>query len=121
MFTGCLPIFGLQIVLGVALAAAMRGNRLLAAAGTWISNPLTTLPMCWLNYQIGVLLLGPGPAWPGLQGVDPERLGALGWAFSGRLLVGSLLFGAIAAAVTGFACWHWLQRRERGAAGRGRG
>ena len=45
VFTGCLPFFGLQIVLGVALAATIRGNRILAAAGTWISNPLTTLPI----------------------------------------------------------------------------
>jgi uncharacterized protein (DUF2062 family) len=65
VFTGCLPFFGLQIVLGVALAATIRGNRILAAAGTWISNPLTTLPICWLNYQLGALLIGPGPAWPG--------------------------------------------------------
>ena len=62
VFTGCLPFFGLQIVLGVALAATIRGNRILAAAGTWISNPLTTLPICWLNYQLGALLIGPGPA-----------------------------------------------------------
>ena len=112
VFTGCLPFFGLQIVLGVALAAALRGNRLLAAAGTWISNPLTTLPLCWLNYQLGALLIGPGPAWPGMEGLDPERLGELGWAFSSRLLLGSLVIGGSAALVTGVACWRWLQRRD---------
>ena len=91
VFTGCLPFFGLQIVLGVALAAAIRGNRILAAAGTWISNPLTTLPICWLNYQLGVLLIGPGPAWPGQADLNLERLGDLGWAFTSRLLLGSVV------------------------------
>ena len=113
VFTGCLPFFGLQIVLGVALAAAIRGNRILAAAGTWISNPLTTLPMCWLNYQLGALLIGPGPAWPGRHNLDPERLGELGWAFTSRLMVGSLLMGALAALVVGVVCWRWLHHRDK--------
>jgi len=112
VFTGCLPFFGLQIVLGVALATAIRGNRILAAAGTWISNPLTTLPICWLNYQLGALLIGPGPAWPGQAELHLERLGDLGWAFSSRLLLGSVVIGALAAAVVGVGCWSWFQHRE---------
>jgi uncharacterized protein (DUF2062 family) len=113
VFTGCLPFFGLQIVLGVALASAMRGNRLLAAAGTWISNPLTTLPICWLNYQLGVVLLGPGPAFPGMAELDAQTLSRLGWSFTSRLMLGSLLIGGVAAAVCGVVCWQWLHRRER--------
>jgi uncharacterized protein (DUF2062 family) len=113
VFTGCLPFFGLQIVLGVALASAMRGNRLLAAAGTWISNPLTTLPMCWLNYQLGVVLLGPGPAWPGVAELNGETLSRLGWSFTSRLMLGSVVIGGVAAAICGVVCWQWLHRRER--------
>jgi hypothetical protein len=41
IFCGCFPFFGLQTLLGVALASVLRGNHLLAAAGTWISNALT--------------------------------------------------------------------------------
>lgn len=115
VFTGCLPFFGLQILLGVALAVSLRGNRLLAAAGTWISNPLTTLPLCWLNYQVGVLLLGPGPAWPALDKLDGAALSALGWSFTSRLMLGSLLMGLVSAVVAGVLCWHWLHgRRQRG-------
>ena len=113
VFTGCLPFFGLQIVLGVALAATIRGNRILAAAGTWISNPLTTLPICWLNYQLGALLIGPGPAWPSQAELQLERLGDLGWAFTSRLLVGSVVMGGVASAVVGVGCWRWFHHRER--------
>lgn len=36
---GCFPFFGLQT--------------LLAAAGTWISHPLTYVPLYWFNDQLG--------------------------------------------------------------------
>ncbi|MFM7311893.1 MAG: DUF2062 domain-containing protein [Cyanobium sp.] len=118
VFTGCLPFFGLQIVLGVALASAMRGHPLLAAAGTWISNPLTTLPMCWLNLQLGVALLGPAEDLPALEalfggGLADLALADLGWSLGVRLLVGSLLMGLVAAPLSGSLCWWWLQRRRR--------
>lgn len=112
VFTGCLPFFGLQIVLGVALAGAMRGHPLLAAAGTWISNPLTTLPMCWLNLQLGILLLGPAEALPPWDQLASLQLAELGWSFGIRLLLGSVLMGLVMAPPSGWLCWWWLQRRR---------
>jgi len=111
VFTGCLPFFGLQIVLGVALAGAMRGHPLLAAAGTWISNPLTTLPMVWLNLQLGILLLGPTERLPDLRQLAGQPLAELGWSFASRLLLGSVLMGLVMAPPSGWLCW-WLQRRR---------
>jgi uncharacterized protein (DUF2062 family) len=82
-------------------------------AGTWISNPVTNLPMFWLNYQLGSLLMGPGPAWSHLQNFNPSNLGQLGWDFSSRLILGSLLVGGLLAAASGMGCWRWLQHRRR--------
>jgi uncharacterized protein (DUF2062 family) len=113
VFTGCLPFFGLQIVLGVGLAGVMRGHPLLAAAGTWISNPLTTLPMCWLNLQLGILLLGPAESLPDLRRLAGLPLAELGWSFASRLLVGSVLMGLLMAPPSGWLCWWWLRRRRR--------
>ena len=114
VFTGCLPFFGLQIVLGVALAGLMRGHPLLAAAGTWISNPLTNLPLFWINLQVGVLLLGPVEALAIDGFADVAALAErrdLGWALGMRLLLGSLLMGLAAAVVCGLGSW-WLLRRK---------
>lgn len=110
---GCFPIFGFQTLLGVALASLVRGNHLLAAAGTWISNPITDLPLIWLNYQLGQLLLGPGKGWPGGALLHHETLRQLGWDFTSRLLLGSALVGAVAAPLSGLLCWRWLEHRQR--------
>jgi uncharacterized protein (DUF2062 family) len=112
VFCGCYPFFGLQIILGVGLASLVRGNHLLAAAGTWISNPFTYVPLYWFNFQLGSWLLGPGPDWPGLGALKGPNLGALGWSFGGRLLLGSTITGLVSAAVLGLAAWQWLRRQE---------
>ncbi|MFM7733135.1 MAG: DUF2062 domain-containing protein [Cyanobium sp.] len=111
IFCGCFPFFGLQILLGVALASVVRGNHLLAAAGTWISNPLTYVPLYWFNYQLGSLLLGPGSGWPGLQALRHDRLWQLGGQLAARLLLGSTLVGVVCAVGFGWLYWHWLERK----------
>ncbi|MEY3544456.1 MAG: hypothetical protein RLZZ247_613 [Cyanobacteriota bacterium] len=110
---GCFPFFGLQIVLGVALASVVRGNHILAAAGTWISNPFTYLPLYWFNYQLGCQLLGPGPAFPSMQELQQAALWDLGVAMSGRLLLGSLLVGLVGAVVLGGGYWLLLEQQQR--------
>ena len=111
VFTGCYPFFGLQIVLGVALASLLRGSPILAAAGTWISNPVTSLPLYWFNYQVGCLLLGSGPAFPSLQQVQEGILWDLGLAFSSRLMLGSTVVGLVSARALGGGFWWWGRLR----------
>ena len=40
VFSGCFPFFGFQTLIGVFFAKLAKGNIVLAAIGTWISNPL---------------------------------------------------------------------------------
>jgi uncharacterized protein (DUF2062 family) len=116
IFCGCFPFFGLQTLLGIALASLLRGNHLLAAAGTWISNPFTYVPLYWFNYQLGCWLLGPGTAWPGLTALQAEGLGQLGWSVASRLLLGSTLVGLVCAVAGGWLYWVWLERAKAGTA-----
>ena len=114
IFCGCFPLFGLQTLLGIALATVLRGNHLLAAAGTWISNPFTYVPLYWFNYQLGCRLLGDGRSWPGGAPLSHGAVWQLGGQVASRLLLGSSLVGLASASLLGWGYWLWLARRQAG-------
>ncbi|OKH24243.1 DUF2062 domain-containing protein [Chroogloeocystis siderophila] len=58
IFAGLFPLFGFQTLISIALATLFKGNKLMAAAGTWISNPLTYIPIFLFNFQVGRRLVG---------------------------------------------------------------
>ena len=112
VFCGCYPFFGLQIVLSVGVATMVRGNHLLAAAGTLVSNPLTYLPLYWFNYLVGRQLLGPGQAGDSLVELNRSNLWAQGWDFSQRILLGSTVVGIVLAIASGWVAYRLFLRRE---------
>lgn len=112
IFCGCFPFFGLQTLLGMALASVLRGNHLLAAAGTWISNPLTYVPLYWFNYQLGCWLLGSGEPWPGGAIHSHRVIWQLGGQVATRLLLGSAVVGLASASAFGWLFWLWLKRER---------
>jgi len=112
VFAGCFPLFGLQTLIGVLLAIAFRGNKFAAAAGTWISNPLTYVPIFAFNFKVGRLLLGLDPVliesvdW---QALDVMTLGAqILWA----LFLGSFVVGAIASICSYCLCFRLISRLQ---------
>ena len=113
IFCGCFPIFGLQTLVGVAMASVVRGNHLLAAAGTWISNPFTYVPLYWFNYRIGSLLLGPGRQWPGFDALQRDDVSQMGWSVISRLMLGSSITGAVCAALGWWLSLNWLRQQQR--------
>ena len=120
VFCGCYPFFGLQIFLSVGVAAVVRGNHLLAAAGTLVSNPLTYLPRYWFNYLVGCRLLGPGQGGINLAELNRSSLWAQGWEFSQRILLGSTVGGMVMAIASGWMAYRlFLQREARAVVSRG--
>ena len=59
-FAGCFPLFGLQMIIAILLAFIVRGNKVTAMMGTWISNPFTYVPIFWFNFKVGQLILHLG-------------------------------------------------------------
>ena len=115
VFAGCFPFFGIQSLIGLLLATLVRGSRVAAYAATWISNPLTYVPLYVFNYKIGKLLLGTEDTV--LPTLDLESFTAfkeLGSVFAVTLLTGSFVVGMILAVITYFYGLAILERlRDR--------
>ncbi len=115
VFSGCFPLFGLQIIIGVAIATVLRGNRIMAAAATWVSNPFTYVPLFAFNYQVGDRLLGRQSI-NGFSDLDSFKTWMdMGAEVSSRLMLGSTVVGigaALGSYYGGIILIHSLRRRR---------
>jgi len=58
IFLGISPLFGFQLILAVLIAALLKWNKIAAAMGTLISNPLTTPFIYPFAYLVGSKVMG---------------------------------------------------------------
>lgn len=57
IFIGLTPSMGFQMGVAVFLAALLKWNKISAATGVWITNPLTAVPIYGFTYMVGVKVL----------------------------------------------------------------
>lgn len=110
VFAGCFPFLGLQSLLGIFFATIFQGSKVAAIAATWISNPLTYVPMFVFNYKIGKLLLGTEETVLSLDLNSFTAFKELGPTFAITLLTGCLVVGSILAFITYFYSLAILER-----------
>ncbi len=112
IFCGCFPLFGFQTLLGLFLARVAKGNLLLAAIGTWISNPFTYVPLYFFNYKVGSFLLKNSPDIIfDKNNLTIGKLWEQGGVFSLRLILGSSLVGLLLAFIFG-TIFFFLYKRK---------
>ena len=121
-FFGVSFFWGLQIALAVIASYLVRGNKVVAAAMTAISNPLTSLPLYTLSYLVGHVLVGGEDTLPDFAKVHSiEGFLELGPHFFVTMLVGTTLVGLVGAVVVYFSSnrllaalrrWHESRNRE---------
>ena len=112
VFAGFFPFLGFQTLIGVFLAALFRVSKVAAAAGTWISNPFTYVPIFVFNYKVGKLLLRTEES-RAIVPLDFNSLDSfreLGFSFGITLLTGCFVVGAIAASLTYFYSLAIIER-----------
>ena len=110
IFSGCFPFFGLQTLMGIFLAKIIKGNSILAAVGTWISNPFTYVPLYYFNYRVGSLLLNKEKNLVDLTHITTNELWSQGWYLSSRLLIGSICVGLVTGVIGGFSLFLSLKK-----------
>jgi uncharacterized protein (DUF2062 family) len=115
VFAGCFPWFGFQTIIGVLLAFIFRGNKLAAASGTWVSNPLTYAPLFFFNFKLGKLIQGNYA-----QGLTEfeltdnwSELFDLGTEVIVSLSLGSFVVGLVASIAAYFLTLHLLTRKQQ--------
>lgn len=114
VFAGCFPFFGLQTLIGVLLATLFRGNKFVAAAGTWISNPFTYVPIFAFNFHVGQLFLRSYDL--SIEDIsDWETLdfAELGPQFVGTLLTGCAVVGSGIAIASYFSSLYLFKRLHK--------
>ena len=110
IFSGCFPFFGLQTLMGVFLAKIFKGNSILAAVGTWISNPFTYVPLYYFNYRVGSLLINKDKDIVDLSHITTNKLWSQGWDLSSRLIIGSISVG-LATGIIGGLCLYFSLKK----------
>lgn len=119
VFWGMFTLPGVQTVSAVLTAALFRSDKLAAAAGTWLSNPLTSIPMTILNFEIGRRLLGREPIEFSVDHLRSiEGVSELGSDFATSYLLGCLVAGLVAAPVFYLLGLPLLEAQQRRVAAR---
>lgn len=125
VYVGLLPVLPFQTVLAIALAFVVRGSKIAAALGTWVSNPLNWVPCYLMFYYVGraVLPLDVPPL--DLEQVEMTQLIEAGWKMFAVMMVGGTVVGLPSAALSYFVAFKavrlYRERKEARRAARARG
>ena len=113
VFSGCFPFFGFQTLLGIFFAKLINGNLVLAAIGTWISNPFTYIPLYVFNFKIGSLFFKDYSKKIDFKELIGNDIWSQGWIITSRLFIGSCLVGLCLGFIFGFLTFYLYRIRSQ--------
>jgi uncharacterized protein len=115
------PTVGLQTFIVVPIAWAIRSNAIAAVIGVYLSNPLTVLPMYWLEYKVGKAILvfsaevdeDEEALWEAATTTEfVKGIAEAGWQLWLAMWVGGLVLGIINS-IVGYFATHWFVVKTR--------
>jgi len=113
---GLTPTFGIQMLLVLLIAPFVQFNKMVALVMVYISNPLTMLPLAYMNYRVGALFFDERVTYAEFASVfGPNWQQGIGELFSDAalpVLVGSVIV-AVAGGLIAYPCTLWLVQRLR--------
>lgn len=103
MFCGCFFPFGVQLIISVPAAFIMRGSKIGATLGTFITNHFTIFIIYPAQCYVGNLLIGGSLSWAAvkaaMESVLREQSFSSLWALGTQLVAAFFIGGALLAAV----------------------
>ncbi|MBN2801975.1 MAG: DUF2062 domain-containing protein [Deltaproteobacteria bacterium] len=123
MFVGMLPIMGIQMLAVTLIAFPLKANVKIAMAMVWISNPLTFIPLYWLNYKFGLIFVpNMKISWTEFSGIltkasdwnwsaiekSLNNLMGIGADIFVPLWLGSLILGIIFGIIAYIVSFKWI-------------
>ena len=95
VFVGFLPIIPFQTIGAVALAFLVRANKITAALGTWVSNPVNMIPFYSMLFFVGQLVLPFSEVSfvINAEQLELEKMLEHGWQVVLVMIVGGVILG----------------------------
>lgn len=113
VFISFTPFFGLHSILAIAAAFILRINKVTCLTGAWVNTPFTVVPVLMASYQLGEYILGHNPEKIILKDLSLSYAIELLGSHGAPLLIGTSLFGFVAALVSYAALYYIIVRFRR--------
>ena len=109
VFVGLLPVLPFQTIIAVGLAFIVRGSKIAAALGTWVSNPLNWVPVYMMFYYVGraVVPFDVPPFNP--SQLEMTQMLEMGGKFFAVMMVGGLVVATPSAVISYFLAFKGVQ------------
>jgi hypothetical protein len=98
IFIGMTPTFGFQMLIAIFFALLLRENKIAAAIGVWISNPITAPFIYAAEYETGRFMLGMEHVNLHIN-FNPETITRFGYDLLAPMCVGSVVYGVLLSAI----------------------
>jgi uncharacterized protein len=127
LFVAWTPTVGIHMILVVGLTLLLRANKAAGLIAVYLSNPLTIVPMYWIDYRLGALFLHQELTYTELRMIlhyhGWDGFKAAFWKIcvelAGPMWLGGLVL-AFVHAIPGYYLTRWavvrFRRRNRGLA-----
>jgi uncharacterized protein (TIGR03546 family) len=118
IFIGFVPIMGIQMAVVLPFAFLFRGNKTAAIGGVWITNPITVIPIYYIDYKVGLLFTPFEPLSKSyfadlFNHLSISRFLKLGQDILVPLFTGGAIIGVVAAIPTYFITRRLVVRYRR--------
>ena len=114
---GFVPIMGIQMAVVLPLAVLFRGNKTAAIGGVWITNPVTVIPIYYMDYKVGELFVTYPPlTWGHFEAMFSQmtltQFLELGTTILVPLFTGGLVLAVVTSIPTYFVTRHLIRARR---------